>query len=107
MRTRSAVSSATVNRSVPARRPGVGRTGAAAPVAALTGVLILTLIALVPLAGTAPLLHFTGQAALVVPSCPPPGCSSGSSPPPSPASTPAATPGPTPPEARLRRTRPR
>jgi hypothetical protein len=67
MRTRSAVSSATVNRSVPARRPSpAGRTGAAAPVAALTGVLILTLIALVPLAGTAPLLHFTGQAALVV-----------------------------------------
>jgi hypothetical protein len=61
MRTRSAVCSASINRSVPARR-----TGAAAPVVALTGVLVLTLIALVPLAGTAPLLHFAGQAALVV-----------------------------------------
>jgi hypothetical protein len=66
MRTRSAVCSATVNRSVPARRPATGHTGAAAPVAALTGVLTLTLIALVPLAGTAPLLAFAGQAALVV-----------------------------------------
>jgi hypothetical protein len=47
-------------------RPSADRRHAGALPAALAGVLALTLIALVPLTGTAPLLRFAGQAALIV-----------------------------------------